>query len=204
MRIDQWLSCIVVVALLSPTLRAAEQPAGSSEPKVELRVVALDGEGAVQFLGKPAGPVVVEVRDDSEMPVQNARVVFQFPGSGPGGSVSNGQTRFETITNRQGQASTPPLQINNHPGKYQVHVTASRKDSVASLVVHQRVATNEEKGVKEKHGVNWTWVAIAAGAATAIGLAVLFGTGSSDPEPRLPSDTTIIIQPGTVSVGGPK
>src|SRR5882724_8811128 len=95
-----WLARILIIALLAPILVDAAQvvtppqaPAPTPPARRELRVLILEGEGAMNNLELGIyAPLVVEVRDDNDKPVEAAEVTFQLPTAGPGGSFPGNQS----------------------------------------------------------------------------------------------------------------
>ena len=56
-----------------------------------LRVYVLEGKAAVNFIPSRKGTTpVVEVRDENELPVENASVEFRLPENGSGGEFEGG------------------------------------------------------------------------------------------------------------------
>src|SRR5687768_10048746 len=71
-----------------------------------LRVIALEGNGAVNYIPIRSATVpVVEVRDQDDRPIEGASVIFKLPTSGPGATFASGQSIFTTITDHRGQAA---------------------------------------------------------------------------------------------------
>lgn len=167
----------------------------------EMRILILEGRGAVNDVSRPAvaGPTV-EVRDENYVPVEGAEVEFQLPESGPGGMFANQQRQLKTRTNSQGQAFAPFIP-NKETGRFEIKVTARSGDRVAEVSIPQsnstKPRTGETAGPHRPWYRNWKYWAIAGGATAGIVLAVTYGGGSSSP-------TTIILTPGTPVVTGPR
>lgn len=194
---------------------AAAQAAGAPTPPptVEgLKVIALAGKDEVNDIQRRVmAPLVVEVLDQNDRPVQNAEVVFRFPLQGPSAAFPGGKTSLTARTNGQGQVAAMNWMANNETGKFDVHVNASYGNQVGSLTLSMINANNVPAqkvggaiGLSEKHG-GWfspTWVKVAViGGAAAIAAGVFLATrgGGSKGSPG----STITITPGSPSVGGP-
>src|SRR5215471_1329526 len=100
-------------------------PAAAGEQKT-LQVNTIDGEGAFNDMrhGQARMPVV-EVRDEENRVVPNARVVFQLPEMGAGGTFADGSLTLIATTDAQGHAAAKGLRPNNVEGNFIITVTAS-------------------------------------------------------------------------------
>lgn len=111
----------------------------SVTPTIEtLKIRILEGSGAVN--NTTTGlylPIVVEVRDSNETPVEGATVTFELPTSGPGGVFSGGKTAYVSKSNFQGQAMSQGFQPNNQQGAFQIKVTAVLDRQTGRAVVRQ-------------------------------------------------------------------
>ena len=80
-------------------------------------------------------PLVVQVVDQSDQPVDGADVVFRFPLDGPGASFA-GQKNAQTFrTNADGQAAATGWTANGKVGTFRVQVTASRGNELGSATI---------------------------------------------------------------------
>jgi hypothetical protein len=229
----RWLSQMLAILMtLGPTwageqVPAPEQatpnpPAAQPAPTTpmaplpmvrSLKVTALAGNHEANDLERALmAPLVVQVLDQNDRPVEGAEVVFRFPLNGPSATFRGGNTSQTVRTNGQGQAAAQNWMANNQVGTFEVRVTASYGnqlgESTVSMTNATRVADDGKKGNRGNRGqkqARWyssKWVKIAlvagvAGAVAGIVLATTGGGGGSTPT------STITITPGSPTVGGP-
>ena len=197
-----------------PAAPPANQPAPAPQPVAlptvaGLKVISLAGKGETNDLErKLMAPLVIEVLDQQDRPVENAEVVFRFPLQGPGATFPGGRTTQTVRTNAQGQAAALNWMANDQVGRFEVHVNASYANQVGdttfSMYNATKVAEKEATigRIQEKRG-GWfspTWVKIAViggGAALAAGI-ILATRGGSKTGPASP---TVTITPGPPIVG---
>ncbi len=199
-----------------PAPAAPPTPAPVALPTVEsLKVVPLAGKDEVNDIErKLMAPLVVQVVDQNDRPVEGAEVVFRFPIQGPGAIFPGGKTSQTARTNGQGQAAAMNWMANDQVGRFEIHVTASYGNQVGQTTfsmsnankVVQRVGSS---GIKEKHG-GWfspTWVKVAViGGGVAVAVPIILATrggSTAATVPVAPPPPTVTITPGTPSVGGP-
>jgi hypothetical protein len=147
-------------------------------------------------------PLVVEVLDQNDRPVEGADVVFRFPVRGPSASFADQKT-FRTVrSNAQGQAAATGWMANLEVGTFQVHVTASRGNEIGETTISMaNVARIARSGkINQKHGgwhsSKWFKIGVvAAGAGAAAGVIVATRGGRTNP--------TITVSPGSPTVGAP-
>lgn len=158
-----------------------------------LKILILEGDGATNVIStRHATTPVVEVRDDNDLPVEGAQVVFELPGSGPGG-LFPGQQRTRTArSNVQGQAGAPFI-VNDEPGSFEIKIRASFGDKFGEARLTQ---TNVFDVPPEHPPRRWLrrwpfWAAVGGGAAVAIIL--VSRSGGAD---------AITITPGPPTFGG--
>jgi hypothetical protein len=182
-----------------PAVPAATSP---MNPRDKLKVLILKGAGVSNFIpDRISRPVVVEVLDKNDFPVEGASVLFELPQTGPGGSFANGEHSRTVKTDLRGQAFVS-FEISPEQGKFQIAVTATAGDNSGRATISQASSLMivEEKK-REKHPWYTTkkfWIitaAAAAGATVGIILATRGGSSSSTP--------TIVITPGSPTFGGP-
>ena len=197
----------------APTAPSTAQPPPAPIAQLpmirSLKVTALAGNGEMNDLERGlTAPLVVQVLDQNDRPVEGAEVVFRFPLNGPGATFRGGNTSQTVRTNGQGQAAALNWTANNQVGNFQVHVTASYGNQLGETTVSMtnvtRIVEDGKNGKRQgkKQGSllasKWVKIAlIAGGAATVAGiiLATRGGGGSSTP--------TVTITPGSPTVGGP-
>jgi len=215
--VKQYLSALIAVLLALPSGAAAQQPASPAprdtksvapSPTVRnLKVVPLAGNGESNDLERRVmAPLVVEVLDLQERPIEGAEVVFQFPLRGPS-AVFADQTSAKTMrTNSQGEAAATGWTANNELGTFQVHVSATYGNQVGETTISmsnvERVRDADLSRLGKRKSL-WSskWfkiglIAGGAGLAAGIVLATRGGGGTA-------STPTITISPGSPSVGGP-
>jgi outer membrane receptor protein involved in Fe transport len=187
-----------------PAVPAATTPAPPKlmNPRDKLKVLVLKGAEVSNFIpDRISRPVVVEVLDKNEIPVEGASVLFELPQTGPGGSFANGEHSRTVKTDLRGQAAVS-FEISPEQGKFQIAVTATAGDNSGKATISQAssLMIAEEKK-HEKHPWYTTkkfWIitaVAAAGATVGIILATRGGSSSSTP--------TIVITPGSPTFGGP-
>ncbi|MBZ5607390.1 MAG: Ig-like domain-containing protein [Acidobacteriia bacterium] len=192
---------------------AATQPAAPPPPIAaatieSLKVIPLAGKGEVNDLQrKLMAPLVVQVVDNNDRPVENAEVIFRFPIKGPSAMFPGGKTSQTTRTNGQGQAAAMNWIANSEVGSFEVHVNASYGNQIGEATfsmsnanqVVRHTGDNAIRG-KQDHWYSPTWVkiALAAGAAGVVaGIVLATRGGGSSSSPGVP----ITISPGTPTIG---
>lgn len=159
---------ILLVSLLASGLQQSQ-----------LRIVVLEGEGAVNIIQqKTAVRALVEVRDQNNLPVPGASVTFAVTGKG-GATVAGSQT-VTVATNAAGQASLTGMTPASSGG-LQISVNASFNGLSAATTITQTV------------------VLTAAAAAAASGAAAA-GTGAAGG--GLSTGAIVGIVGGVAAVGG--
>ena len=192
----------------SPNPVSAQPPATPMAPLPmmrSLKVTALAGNGDMNDLERGLmAPLVVQVLDQNDRPVEGAEVVFRFPLNGPGATFRGGNTSQTVRTNGQGQAAAMNWIANNQVGTFSVSVNASYGNQLGETTVSMsnvtRIADDGKKRRKQAswYSSKWFKVAlIAGGAATAVGIVLATRGGTPAPPPP------ITITPGSPSVGGP-
>ena len=185
---------VLPIALAFPVLaQTSQQP---SAPTVEtLKIRVLEGSGAVHNIATGiAAPLVVEVRNTNEAPVEDAAVTFELPASGPSGLFADGKLTHTTRTNFQGQAIWREFRPNQQDGSFQVKVTALWGQQSGRISVRQSNSLRDFADQPKKKrwlskkkvlilaavagGGVGTWLALRGGGPTAITLStgpVVFG-----------------------------
>jgi hypothetical protein len=203
------LRCVrILLSILAPlaALKAQAPP-----NKQGLTIVALDGQGAVNNLktGTVTLPIV-EVRDASLRPVAGAEVVFHLPADGPGGTFAGGATEGRAKTNATGQARAPEFTLKKREGQFFIDVTAQLADRAGSTRITQSNLVNPPPiKVARNNATLWKILGIAGGGAITVGL-IMLSRGGDDHDhtvivsPGASGSTGIVINPGSISVGGPR
>jgi len=171
-------------------------------------MVALAGKGEMNDLQRRVmAPLVIEVLDQDDRPVENAEVTFRFPLNGPGAAFPEGKTSQTVRTNGQGQAAAMNWVSNNQTGNFDVHVTAAYGNQVGEITVPMSNVSRivEDRNRPTVKRVGWwspTWVKAAIiGGTVALAAGVFLATrggGSS-----ASSSPTVTITPGSPTIGGP-
>ena len=152
---------------------------------------------------KVMAPVVVQVLDQNDQPVEGADVTFRFPLEGASATFPDNSTALTARTNADGQAAATGWMANGKIGTFTIQVTAARGNEMGTNSITMTNVTRivGDGHAKEKHwwSTKWGKVAIVAGAvgvAAGIVLATR-GGGSSSP-------TVITGTPGAPTIGGPQ
>lgn len=221
-----WMPQVLVILLAAGPVWAGEQPPAPQQPAPgppsgqpaattpvaplpmvrSLKVTALAGNNALNDLERGLmAPLVVQVLDQNDRPVEGAEVVFRFPLDGPGAVFRGGNTSQTVRTNGQGQAAAMNWTANNQVGSFSVRVTVvygnQLGDAMVSMTNVTKIVGEGRGGQKQAKWYSSKWVKIAliaGGAATVAGivLATRGGGGASTPP-------TITITPGSPTVGAP-
>ncbi len=212
-----WLSQVISVLLVLPPHAGAQQQAPAAPPQTKtpdvattmqsLRVIALAGNGESNDLERRVmAPLVIEVLDLQDRPIEGAEVVFRFPLRGPSAMFADQQLAKTVRTNGQGEAAATGWTANSEVGSFQVHVTAVYGNQVGETTITMSNATRVRdedlnRTVRRKGGLwsnKWFRIGlIAGGAAVVVGVVLATRGGSSA------KTSTITINPGSPSVGGP-
>ncbi len=192
----------------SPGTPAAQAPAAQAqpaEPPGVLKIVVVEGEGAVNNIRtRSATAPVVEVRDENDKPVAGAEVIFQLPPAGPGG-VFHGWMRTQTVrSDENGRAAASGYAPNDQAGRFNIKVTATLGNRTGSAVISQ---TNVYRGGGGGPGISsarsgWWKILVGVGAAGAVigAVAATRGNGTASATTSRP----ITITPGPITVGTPR
>ena len=177
-----------------------------------LNIVIVEGEGAINNVKQRVNrDPIVQVEDQNHRPVAGAAVVFFLPDTGPSGTFVNGSKTLTVTTDAQGRAVATGIRPNNLNGAMQIRVTASFQGLTAAAVINQMNAggSGSGSGGATASGGMSTGAKVAiilaiAGAAAAGGIiAATHGGGGSGSSGSTTVTPTIVITPGTPTVGGP-
>jgi len=171
-----------------------------------LRVIPLAGDGEMNDLERRVmAPLVVQVIDLNDRPVEGAEVVFRFPLNGPGALFADQKNSKTARTNGQGQAAATGWAANSELGKFQVHITASYGNQIGETTISMTNVEHIAKDgktyrTKQHHWYSSKWAKIgliAGGAAVVAGIVLATrGGGGTSTHP-------ITISPGSPTVGAP-
>ena len=184
----------------NPTPTAAQSPATVRT----LRILPLAGNHEFNDLqNKVMAPLVVQVLDVNDLPVEGTDVVFRFPLNGASATFDGGQNAKTFRTNVDGQAAATGWTANGTVGSFRVQVTASRGTEQGSAVISMtnvtRITEAQKKSSQNKKwwSSRWGKVAIGAGAAAIIVGIILAVHGGSNTH-------VITATPGAPTIGGPQ
>jgi hypothetical protein len=179
------------------------QPLAPLPTEQSLKIRVLAGKDEMNDLERRVmAPLVVQVVDQNERPVESAEVVFRFPISGASATFPGGKSSVTVRTNGGGQAAAVNWMANGQTGTFEVHVSASYGNQVGDTTLSMTNVTrivDEGKSTKRESLWSHRWFKIAViGGAAAIAVGVVLATrgGSS-------GGSTVTISPGPPSVGGP-
>jgi hypothetical protein len=196
-----WLSIGNAQTLNTPPQAAAEQAPVPARPTAisSLKVFVLEGADGVHIPKTGTSmPLVIEVRDQNDRPIEGADVMFQLPSSGPGGFFYDQKLVFTTKTNYQGQAEAAGFQPNAQYGRFNITVTVSLGALKRTIGVPQTITDNPEQLVTKRRSRKWLWIGLAGAAAAGIG--IYFATRGSGGAPS----STVILTPGPITIGVPR
>ncbi len=182
----------------------APPPSAALPVEQSLKILVLAGNGEMNDLERRVmAPLVVQVLDQNDRPVDGAEVVFRFPLNGPTATFSGGKSSVTVRTNAGGQAAAVNWMATG-VGTFQVHVNASYGNQVGeSMFPMSNVTRVAGEGAKPRHKSLWshTWfkIAVIGGAAAAIGIGVFLATRGGSKS----SGSTVTINPGSPTVGAP-
>jgi hypothetical protein len=193
-----------VPATPGPPPAAPAQPVAQLPVEQSLSIRVLAGNNEMNDLERRVmAPLVVQVSDHEERPVDTAEVVFRFPVSGPGATFSDGKTSKTVRTNGEGQAAALNWMANGQTGRFQVHVTATYGNQVGETTLMMINVTRVVDEKPKSKAVGWWshgWVKAAViGGIVAIGVGVFLATRGGSKT----SGTTIGVTPGSPTIGAP-
>jgi hypothetical protein len=182
--------------------------AGADQRPLQINV--LEGEGAFNDIKKGVGKApVVEVKDDTGRAVENAKVVFQLPDTGAGGTFLDGSRTFVATSDRQGRAAAPVLKPNKIEGSFAIIVTASKDGNSGHAQIRESNTLAGGSMAKAGGGGHGTALKIILAAASlGTGVAILAsrsgGSSNSGGSTGGTAATPTSLSVGTVTIGGPR
>jgi hypothetical protein len=183
-----------------PPTPSQVKPAAQLPTTENLKLLILAGQREANDLQRRVmAPLVVQVLDQSDNPVEGAEVVFRFPASGPGASFDGLKAAQTFRTNAEGQARATNWTANNQVGSFQVRVTASLGNQFGQAIVSMSNVTRvtSDTGKKPRHWMSKkvAIIVIAVAAGTVTGILVSRNSGGGGP-------AIVTISPGTPTLGG--
>lgn len=209
-----WLVHILIGMLVLPPGVVAQHvtpppqvKADVSLPSIQsLKVTPLAGNGEMNDLErKVMAPLVVQVLDQNDRPVEGAEVVFRFPLTGPTAAFPNQKNAQTFKTDADGQAAATGWMANREVGNFVIQVTASRGNEMGSASVTMTNATRVADNAKVKQKSWWssrTAKIVIIGGAAAVAVAVILVTRGGGKAGT--STTTVTAIPGSPTIGGPQ
>jgi hypothetical protein len=211
-RIKRWLPYSLAGLLVLPPNVGAQGPAPApqgtpvTQPATvqSLRIIPLSGnQGMNDLERKTMVPLVVQVVDQSDQPVDGADVVFRFPLNGPGANFVGDKSSQTFRTNADGQVSATGWTANGKVGTFRVQVTASRGNEMGSATISMtnvpRIVGSARTSRKRWWSSKWAKIGIVAGAAGVVVAIILVTRGSSSASP-----TVVTATPGSPTIGAPQ
>ncbi len=196
--VRRWLAPLLAGILGCGTVPAGQQP----PPPSGLRIVILDGEGAINNIKqRTAREPIVQIQDENDRPVAGAVVVFTLPDRGASGTFANGQTSVTVTTDAQGRAAGTGLKPNSVDGDLQIHIAASFQGRTATATISQTNSSVEAGGRGMGKTVTILLVVAAAAGGGAF-IASRSGNGANGSPP--PSSQATTFTPGTPSISPPR
>ena len=206
-RTHRWLPQILTVFLAIPPGLCAQSPAvPQTLPTINsLKVVALAGNLEMNDLEhKVMAPLVIQVLDQNDLPVEGADVMIRFPLTGPSALFPDQKNAQAFRTNADGQAAAMGWMANNQVGVFKVQVTATRGGEQGTATVSMtnvtRITEADKTRKKKWWSTRWGKIAIVAGAA-GVALAVILATRGGSSSPKV---VVVTGAPGSPTIGGPQ
>ena len=185
-----------LVGLVVVNLTLAEQ---QQQPGDALRVVVLEGDGAINNIRSPHTKETVVRVDTDNQAAAGAAVTFLLPAEGAGGYFADGARSLTLTTDDRGLAAARGLHANRIAGAFLIRITASLNGRTATAAITQ---TNVDPGAQAtSHKI--AILALVGGAAAAGAAVALRGGKSSSPSPSPTPSVATVIVPGTPVFGAP-
>ena len=173
---------------------------GQSQTPTSLKVVVLEGEGAINNVKDlRAKEPVVQVTDENDAPVKDATVTFMLPDSGPSGTFGASGATLTIQTDEKGQATGRGLRPNTVIGQFEIRVVASQGTLTARAAITQ---TNAAPAAAKGGSSKMLLVLIILAGAVGGGAAAAMG-GKKSSSPASPTETPTTVTPGTPVIVAP-
>ncbi|MBV8819824.1 MAG: hypothetical protein JO022_15790 [Acidobacteriaceae bacterium] len=140
-----YLATLTLLCLARASAQDVPKPQAMSPLPAEhsLKVLPLAGNHEKNDVARRVmSPLVVEILDQNDMPVEGAEVVFRFPISGATAAFDHQEPAHSFKSNGQGEAAATGWIANETPGKFTVHVTASRGNQIGETTIEMENAAN--------------------------------------------------------------
>jgi len=190
--------CAGVAVILWGALWPASTIAQTQAPPTSLKIVVLEGDGAINNIQqRRARAPVVQVVDEGGSPVKDVSVTFLLPDVGPSGAFGSGGRTLTLLTDQKGRAAGRGLVPDQATGKFEIRVVASYQGQTAKAVITQ---TNAQPAEAARGGSSKKFLLIALiGGAVAGGAFAAMGHGggsSTAPAVAATSSPSVVIVPG--------
>jgi len=191
---------VTIKAGIRATLRSrlTAPRAENASAQAALRIVVIDGEGAVNIIRqKTATAPVVEVRDQNDLPVAGVPVTFSISGSG---ASFGGSSTLTVVTNGAGRAAAAGLTPTSS-GALQIGVSAAFQGQTAAATIAQlnvmtaaqaasaSAAAAGSGGAAGGGGISGTTLSILGVAAAGGAVATARAVGGGTEAPALVTDS---------------
>ena len=171
---------------------------------VQLKVI--EGDGLTYRTGARATRgLTVLATDDTGHPLDNVAVSFRLPDQGPSGLFTSGLKTEVVKTGPDGRAAVWGMQWNKSPGPVEIHITATKGQARAGIIVTQHlndVLTTSSAGgegtFRASHGSRNKWLLVGAivGGGAAAGMVFARSQGAK----TNPAAPPVGISMGTPSI----
>jgi hypothetical protein len=190
----------------TPASPTPVQPLAPLPVEQSLKILVLAGSGEMNDLERRVmAPLVVQVLDQNDRPVEGAQVVFRFPLNGASATFAGGKNSITVRTSGTGQAPALNWMANGQVGTFEVHVNATYGNQIGETTLSMENVTRITEAQKPKKGKHeslwshrWFKIAVIGGAAAAIGIGVYLATRGGK------SGSSVTINPGSPTVGAPQ
>jgi hypothetical protein len=189
--------CILVCTVISaPALPAQGEPAGN------LRIVVLEGDGAINNVRvRPPREPRVRVEDRNGEPLSRVPVTFVAPAIGAGGFFADEATSVTVITGEDGEAAAAGFRPNSVVGQFEIRVSASHGGETARAAIPQTNAAPAQEARSRKFIILGIVVGAVAGGTIA---ATSLGGGGGQASSARPASPSLGISPGSPTFGPPQ
>jgi hypothetical protein len=178
----------------------------SAAPQKTLQVNVVDGEGAFNDIRRAQARIpVVEVRDEDNQVVSNARVVFQTPDMGATATFADGTRTYIATTDEQGRAAATGLRPNKVEGAYVITVSVSKEGATGHAEVRQsNTLAGGDQSMQTSNHTKLKIIIAVAGAAGGVAVAALRAGGSKSSSSSSSSAPVTSLTAGAITIGGPR
>jgi hypothetical protein len=203
-----WITSLALLGVVSGE-EVKRSPIARKDVR-SLQFFLLEGDGVThQVNSRVVVPFVVEVRDETGRPVNGLELLFHLGDSTSRAIFENGATQASARTDARGQAAPPPVLTQSEVGAVTVNVWAPSVGSTATFAVNQKIGlTTSYSKPKRSGGISKvkliTIVSISASVATILLLRAAGGSGSSASGTAAAPLPPVAIQPGPITIGGPR